>query len=103
MNKRLFLVPFDCFFMKVMEILVFRMYIFLSTDSYGDGIARVYGLKEKKAGEMVEFASSMKGIALNLENENVGIVGFEAAAWYWHFVDVVWGTASFSRPGRTLK
>ena len=41
--------------------------------SVGDGIARVYGLNEIQAGEMVEFASGVKGIALNLENENVGI------------------------------
>ena len=39
--------------------------------SVGDGIARVYGLNEIQAGEMVEFASGVKGIALNLENENV--------------------------------
>lgn len=44
--------------------------------SVGDGIARVYGLHEIQAGEMVEFASGVKGIALNLENENVGIVVF---------------------------
>nr|ULQ69832.1 ATP synthase F0 subunit 1 [Prionium serratum] len=44
--------------------------------SVGDGIARVYGLKEIQAGEMVEFSSGVKGIALNLENENVGIVVF---------------------------
>nr|BDC46270.1 ATPase subunit 1 [Dioon spinulosum] len=42
----------------------------------GDGIARVYGLNEIQAGEMVEFASGVKGIALNPENENVGIVVF---------------------------
>ncbi|CAL0323468.1 unnamed protein product [Lupinus luteus] len=36
--------------------------------SVGDGIARVYGLNEIQAGEMVEFASGVKGIALNLEN-----------------------------------
>ncbi|KAH0745713.1 hypothetical protein KY285_007370 [Solanum tuberosum] len=42
----------------------------------GDGIARVYGLNEIQAGEMVEFASGVKRIALNLENENVGIVVF---------------------------
>ncbi len=42
----------------------------------GDGIARVYGLNKIQAGEMVEFASSVKGMALNLENENVGIVIF---------------------------
>jgi F0F1-type ATP synthase alpha subunit len=41
--------------------------------SVGDGIARVYGLNEIQAGEMVEFASGVKGIALNLENEKVGI------------------------------
>lgn len=35
--------------------------------SVGDGIARVYGLNEIQAGEMVEFASGVKGIALNLE------------------------------------
>ena len=44
--------------------------------SVGDGIARVSGLNEIQAGEMVEFASGVKGIALNLENENVGIVVF---------------------------
>ena len=44
--------------------------------SVGDGIARVYGLNEIQAGEMVSFASGVKGIALNLENENVGIVVF---------------------------
>ncbi|KAK3129872.1 hypothetical protein QOZ80_6BG0485920 [Eleusine coracana subsp. coracana] len=44
--------------------------------SVGDGIARVYGLNEIQAGEMVKFASGVKGIALNLENENVGIVVF---------------------------
>jgi F-type H+-transporting ATPase subunit alpha len=42
--------------------------------SVGDGIARVYGLNEIQVGEMVEFASGVKGIALNLENENVVIV-----------------------------
>ncbi|MCE5167176.1 Alpha subunit of the F1 sector of mitochondrial F1F0 ATP synthase, partial [Datura stramonium] len=41
-----------------------------------DGIARVYGLNEIQAGEMVEFVSGVKGIALNIENENVGIVVF---------------------------
>ncbi|CAN4102306.1 unnamed protein product [Withania somnifera] len=44
--------------------------------SVGDGIARAYGLNEIQAGEMVEFAGGVKGIALNLENENVGIVVF---------------------------
>ncbi|KAL2901446.1 ATP synthase subunit alpha mitochondrial [Bienertia sinuspersici] len=44
--------------------------------SVGDGIAHVYGLNEIQDGEIVEFASDVKGIALNLENENVGIVVF---------------------------
>lgn len=44
--------------------------------SVGDGIARVYGLYEIKAGEMVSFESGVIGIALNLEMENVGIVVF---------------------------
>nr|BCT43191.1 ATPase subunit 1 [Musa textilis] len=44
--------------------------------SVGDGIARVYGLNDIQAGEMVEFAVGVKGIALNLENNNVGIVVF---------------------------
>ncbi|KAI9199478.1 P-loop containing nucleoside triphosphate hydrolase protein [Polychytrium aggregatum] len=44
--------------------------------SIGDGIARVYGLKNVKAEEMVEFSSGVKGQALNLEPDNVGIVVF---------------------------
>ncbi|OIW09766.1 hypothetical protein TanjilG_18681 [Lupinus angustifolius] len=44
--------------------------------SVGDGIARVYGLNQIQVGEMVEFSSGVKGIALNLENENVIIVVF---------------------------
>lgn len=42
----------------------------------GDGIARVYGLSQVQAGEMVEFADGTKGMALNLEVDNVGIVIF---------------------------
>jgi F-type H+-transporting ATPase subunit alpha len=42
--------------------------------SIGDGIARVYGLKNVQAEEMVEFSSGLKGMALNLEPNNVGIV-----------------------------
>ena len=42
----------------------------------GDGIARVYGLDNVKAGEMVEFPGKIKGMALNLEEDNVGIVIF---------------------------
>jgi len=44
--------------------------------SVGDGIARAYGLDNAQAGEMVEFANGVKGMALNLENDNVGIVIF---------------------------
>merc|ERR1719272_1298840 len=42
--------------------------------SIGDGIARVFGLTKVQAGEMVEFKSGVKGMALNLETDNVGIV-----------------------------
>src|SRR5213079_1128138 len=44
--------------------------------SVGDGIARVYGLDQVQAGEMVEFPNGMKGMALNLESDNVGVVIF---------------------------
>ncbi|MBE6445692.1 MAG: F0F1 ATP synthase subunit alpha [Alphaproteobacteria bacterium] len=44
--------------------------------SVGDGIARVYGLDEVQAGELVEFESGVKGMALNLEEDNVGVVIF---------------------------
>ena len=44
--------------------------------SVGDGIARVYGLEEVSAGEMVEFADKTQGMALNLEEDNVGVVIF---------------------------
>jgi F-type H+/Na+-transporting ATPase subunit alpha len=44
--------------------------------SVGDGIARVYGLDSVQAGEMVEFENGTKGMALNLESDNVGIVIF---------------------------
>src|ERR687883_524899 len=44
--------------------------------SVGDGIARVYGLDTVQAGEMVEFPNGMKGMALNLETDNVGVVIF---------------------------
>ena len=40
--------------------------------SIGDGIARVYGLNNIQAEEMVEFSSGLKGMALNLEPDNVG-------------------------------
>jgi F-type H+/Na+-transporting ATPase subunit alpha len=44
--------------------------------SVGDGVARVYGLDNVQAGEMVEFPGGIKGMALNLEIDNVGIVIF---------------------------
>ena len=44
--------------------------------SVGDGIARMYGLNKIQSGEMVEFASGVRGMALNLENDNVGVVCF---------------------------
>jgi F-type H+/Na+-transporting ATPase subunit alpha len=44
--------------------------------SVGDGIARIYGLDQVQAGEMVEFPNGMRGMALNLESDNVGVVIF---------------------------
>src|SRR6202046_3599537 len=44
--------------------------------SVGDGVARVYGLDNVRAGEMVEFQNGVKGMALNLESDNVGVVIF---------------------------
>jgi F-type H+-transporting ATPase subunit alpha len=44
--------------------------------SVGDGIARIYGLDSVRAGEMVEFPGNVKGMALNLERDNVGVVIF---------------------------
>ena len=44
--------------------------------SVGDGIARVHGLDNVQAGEMVEFSKGLKGMALNLETDNVGVVIF---------------------------
>src|SRR3546814_9870183 len=48
--------------------------------SVGDGIARVHGLDNVQAGEMVEFANGVKGMALNPEADNVGIVIFGSDA-----------------------
>jgi F-type H+/Na+-transporting ATPase subunit alpha len=48
--------------------------------SVGDGIARVYGLDKVQAGEMVEFPGGIKGMALNLETDNVGVVIFGSDA-----------------------
>ena len=44
--------------------------------SVGDGIARIYGLDSVQAGEMVEFSGGVKGMVLNLETDNVGVVIF---------------------------
>jgi F-type H+-transporting ATPase subunit alpha len=44
--------------------------------SVGDGIARIYGLDNVQAGEMVEFPGGIRGMALNLEEDNVGVVVF---------------------------
>ena len=44
--------------------------------SVGDGIARIYGLDQVQAGEMVEFPGGIQGMALNLETDNVGVVIF---------------------------
>jgi proton translocating ATP synthase, F1 alpha subunit len=44
--------------------------------SVGDGVARVYGLDKVQAGEMVEFPGGIRGMALNLESDNVGVVIF---------------------------
>ena len=44
--------------------------------SVGDGIARVYGLDNVQAGELVEFPGGIKGMALNLDADNVGVVIF---------------------------
>ncbi|XP_051912795.1 ATP synthase subunit alpha, mitochondrial-like [Hippocampus zosterae] len=49
---------------------------FGSVISIGDGIARVVGLNKVQAGEMVEFRSGVRGMALNLETDNVGVVIF---------------------------
>ena len=48
--------------------------------SVGDGIARIYGLDNVEAGEMVEFDNGVKGMALNLEADNVGVVIFGSDA-----------------------
>jgi F-type H+-transporting ATPase subunit alpha len=48
--------------------------------SVGDGIARIYGLDNVQAGEMVEFENGVKGMALNLEADNVGVVIFGSDA-----------------------
>ena len=50
----------------------------------GDGIARVYGLDQVMSGELLEFEDSSIGIALNLENDNVGVVLMGAG------IDICW-------------
>ena len=69
-------------FSKLLEKRISDYYVELKYEevgrvlSVGDGIARVYGLKNIQAGEMVEFSSGIKGMALNLENQAVGVVVF---------------------------
>ena len=65
----------------------------------GDGIARVYGLQSVQAGEMVEFDSGLRGMALNLENDNVGIVCFGSDTTI-NEGDVVKRTGTRDRPPR---
>lgn len=71
---------------KLLEEKISKTYSKLNIDeigrvlSIGDGIARVYGLNKIQAGEMVEFANGVKGMALNLENDNVGVVLFGSDA-----------------------
>src|SRR3546814_19724156 len=48
--------------------------------SVGDGIARIHGLDKVQAGEMVDFANGVQGMALNLEADNVGVVIFGSDA-----------------------
>src|SRR6186713_33297 len=48
--------------------------------SVGDGIARIHGLDNVQAGEMIEFSNGIKGMALNLEADNVGVVIFGSDA-----------------------
>ena len=58
----------------------------------GDGIARVYGLEQVMAGELLEFEDKTIGIALNLENDNVGIAlnlenrqrRYSSSNWRWY-------------------
>jgi F-type H+-transporting ATPase subunit alpha len=57
--------------------------------SAGDGIARVYGLEQAQAGELVEFADGLNGIVLNLEQDNVGVA--------------IMGEASHVREGDVVK
>jgi len=67
---------------SLLEQRITNYYAQINTDeigrviSVGDGIARIYGLDKIQAGEMVEFSSGIKGMALNLENDNVGVVCF---------------------------
>ncbi len=66
----------------LLEQKITNYYTKLQVDEIGrvvsirDGIARVYGLNNIQVGEMVEFASGVKGMALNSKNENVRIVIF---------------------------
>lgn len=63
-----------CIFEFEFEYIIHHTYINLLFFAKGDGIARVTGLTKVQAGEMVEFSSGVRGMALNLETDNVGIV-----------------------------
>ena len=65
--------------------------------SVGDGIARIYGLENVQAGEMIEFPGNIKGMALNLEQDNVGAVIFGDDR------NIKSGTNSCSRSKRPFK
>jgi len=57
--------------------------------SVGDGIARVHGLDEVQAGEMVEFPGGIAGMALNLERDNVGVVIFGSDKTIKEYLEVI--------------
>ena len=65
--------------------------------SVGDGIARVYGLDNVQAGEMVEFPGGIQGMALNLEADNVGVVIFGSDR------DIKEGVIALGNPARPMK
>ena len=69
--------------------------------SVGDGVARVYGLDNVQAGEMVEFPGGIRGMALNLENDNVGIVCFGSDTTI-NEGDIVKRTGTRDRPPRLV-
>ena len=67
--------------------------------SVGDGIARIYGLDNVEAGELIEFQSGLKGMALNLESDNVGAVVFgqDSVRLCWDASSTLWATPSTAK------